>query len=204
MFEENIEIIKNTFLEFIGSGMYMLLFFIALLYIYLKEENKKNKAFLLYTSIIVLLITLNPIFNKVVGKIFTASVYWRVFWLLPLGITIAYAGVKFINSEKTKYKQVVATVGLILIVVVSGKFIYTKENYFKLGNLYKLPDEDVLVTQLIGADDEEYKKVIAPESLVAHMRQVDASIDLAYRRDPQGKRKFNTYSINVRKCGRTF
>ena len=71
MFEENIEIIKNTFQEFIGSGMYMLLFFIALLYIYMKEDNKKNKAFLLYTSIIILLITLNPIFNKAVGKIFT-------------------------------------------------------------------------------------------------------------------------------------
>ena len=36
MFEENIEIIKNTFQEFIGSGMYMLLFLIALLYIYMK------------------------------------------------------------------------------------------------------------------------------------------------------------------------
>lgn len=200
MFEENIKIIKNTFQEFIGSGMYMLLFFIALLYIYLKEDNKRNKAFFVYASIIILLITLNPIFNKLVGKIFTDSVYWRVFWLLPLGITIAYAGVKFINSEKQKYKQIVATVGLILIVVVSGKMIYNKENYFKLGNLYKLPDEDVLVTQLIGADDEEHKKAIAPESLVAHMRQVDASIDLAYRRDPQGKRKPNTYSINVRKC----
>ena len=200
MFEENIEIIKNTFQEFIGSGMYMLLFLIALLYIYMKEDNKKNKAFLLYTSIIILFITLYPIFNKAVGKIFTDSVYWRVFWLLPLGITIAYAGVKFINSEKQKYKQIVATIGLILIVVVSGKLIYNKENYFELGNFYKLPDEDVLVTQLIGADDEDYKKAIAPESLVAHMRQIDASIDLAYRRDPQGKRKSNTYSINVRKC----
>lgn len=204
MFEENIEIIKNTFLEFIGSGMYILLFFIALLYIFLKEDSKKNKAFLLYGSIIILFITLNPIFNKIVGKIFTNSVYWRVYWLLPLGVTIAYAGVKFINTEKQKYKQVIATMGVILIVIVSGKLIYNKENYFKLGNLYKLPDEDVLVTQLIGADDEENKKVIAPESLVAHMRQIDASIDLAYRRDPQGKRKSYTYSINVRKCRRTY
>lgn len=186
MFKENIEIIKNTFQEFIGQGMYILLFLIALLYIYVKEDNKKNKAFLLYGSIIILFITLNPIFNKVVGKIFTSSVYWRVFWMLPFGITIAYAGVKFINTEKEKYKQIVAMIGLILIVIVSGKLVYNEENYFKLGNLYKLPDEDVLVTQLIGADDEEYKKVIAPESLVAHMRQVDASMDLAYRRDPQG------------------
>lgn len=59
MFEENIEIIKNTFGEFKGSGMYMILFFISIIYILIKEDNKKVKAFLVYFSIIILLITLN-------------------------------------------------------------------------------------------------------------------------------------------------
>ena len=74
---------------------------------------------------------------------------------------------------------------------MSGKFIYTEENFDKVGNLYKLPDESVLVAQLIGVDNEEYKKAIVPFTIVAHIRQVDASILLAYPRTPGGYDKID-------------
>lgn len=186
MFQENIEIIKNTFGEFKGSGMYIALFLIAILYIYLKEDNKKIKAFLVYFPIIVLLITLNPIFNKVVGKVFTSSVYWRVYWMLPLGIVIAYAAVRFINSENEKAKKVIATIGIIITIIMSGKFIYNKENYIQVSNLYKVPDEVIEVVEVIRQGKEEKKKALTSEQLVAYIRQVDASVELAYQREPTG------------------
>lgn len=34
MFQESIEIIKNNFLQFKGTGMYLALFYVALLYIF--------------------------------------------------------------------------------------------------------------------------------------------------------------------------
>ncbi len=187
MFEESIAIIKNTFLEYKGTGMYVALFFISMLYILLKEEDKKNRAFFAYFPIFTLFITLNPIFNKLVGSIFTSSVYWRVYWVIPLGITIAYGAVKFINNENEKSKKIIATIGIIIVIMISGKFIYYKGNYFKLGNFYKLPDDDVYATHIIGADEAEYKKAIVPEGLVAHVRQIDATINLAFPRDPEGK-----------------
>lgn len=186
MFEENIEVIKNTFCEFKGSGMYIALFFVAILYIYLKEDNKKIKSFLVYFPIIILLVTLNPIFNKIVGKIFTASVYWRVYWMLPLGVVIAYAAVRFINSENEKSKKVIATIGIIITIMISGKLIYNKENYIQVSNLYKVPDEVLEVVEVIRQGKEEKKKALTSEQLVAYIRQVDASIELAYRREPTG------------------
>lgn len=186
MFEENIEVIKNTFGEFKGSGMYIALFFVAILYIYLKEDNKKIKSFLVYFPIIILLVTLNPIFNKIVGKIFTASVYWRVYWMLPLGVVIAYAAVRFINSENEKSKKVIATIGIIITIMMSGKLIYNKENYIQVSNLYKVPDEVLEVVEVIRQGKEEKKKALTSEQLVAYIRQVDASIELAYRREPTG------------------
>lgn len=186
MFKENIEIIKNTFGEFKGSGMYIALFFIAMLYIYLKEENKKIKAFLVYFPIIVLLITLNPIFNKLAGRIFTSTVYWRVYWMLPLGVVIAYAAVKFINNENERAKKIVATIGIIITIIISGRLIYNKENYKKFGNLYKVPDEAIEVVEIIRQGDEENKKALTSEQLVAYIRQIDASIGLAYKREPTG------------------
>lgn len=186
MFKENIEIIKQTFLEFQGSGMYIALFFISMLYIYLKEDNKKVKALLVYFPIIILLITLNPIFNKIVGKIFTSTVYWRVYWMLPLGLVIAYAAVQFINTENEKSKKVIATIGIIITIMMSGNLVYNKENYKKFGNLYKVPDEAIEVVEIIRQGDEKKKKALTSEQLVAYIRQVDASIELAYKREPTG------------------
>lgn len=186
MFEDSSFIVKDSFLQFRGSGMYLALFFIAMLYLYLKEENKKIKYLLVYFPIAILLITLNPLFQKLVKNIFTIYTYWRVFWMLPIGITISYAFVKVTNKIEDKKEKIVVFVSFIIIIIMSGNFMYTKENFSKLGNWYKLPDESVEVAQLIGIDDEEYKKAIVPESLVAHIRQVDSSIMLAYKREPSG------------------
>lgn len=186
MFEKNIEIIKNTFLEYKGSGMYLALFFIAMIYIYLNEKDKKMKCLFLYFPIAVLIVTLNPIFNKIVGSIFTESVYWRVFWLLPIGITLSYCIIKFVLEQKEKVQKIVVAISLIVITIVSGKFVYTKDNFQKVGNLYKLPDDAVWVAQLIGVDDCEYKKAIVPDTIAPYIRQIDATINLAYKREPAG------------------
>ena len=183
MFETNIATIKRCYTEFKGTGMYIVLFLVALIYIYLKEDNKKVKLFFVYNSILMVFITLNPIFNKLVGRIFTASTYWRTFWMIPFGITISYAAVKVIMEREGKIERIVITLGIITTIMISGKFIYTIDNYAKVGNLYILPDEDVLAIQLIVAESG-YKKAIVPPGLVAHVRQIDASINLAYQRVP--------------------
>lgn len=186
MFKENIEVIKNTFLEYIGSGMYIMLFFIALIYLFLKEDNKKMRSLFVYYPIITLLIVLNPLFNKIMSPIFTSSVYWRVYWVIPLGVTIAHASVKMVNQIKNKIWKIFISIAICFIIILSGELIYTKENFQKVGNWYKLPDEHVEVAQIIGADEEDYKKLIISEYHIPHIRQVDASITLAYRRDPDG------------------
>lgn len=183
---ENIEIIKNAFLEYKGTGAYITLYLISMIYLLLKEENKQKRFMFIYFPLVMILIILNPIFNEFVGKAFTASLYSRVFWTVPLGITIAYSFVKVVSEIESKNKKIITTIVLILIIFISGKFIYTSENYTKVGNLYKLPDEHVLVAQLIGADENEYKKALVPETLCAHIRQIEPSINLAYKREPQG------------------
>jgi len=202
MFQESIIIIKGSFSQFKGNGMYMALFFFSMIYIFLKEDDKKKKAFFVYYPLIIFFITLNPIFNKIVGKVFNGSVYWRMFWMLPLGSTIAYASVKIINEGKKQTERILACIGIIVTIILSGSFIYNKANYTPIGNLYKVPDESVRIAQLIGADDLKNKKAFTSEKLVPYIRQVDASISLAYKREPSGnysKNKFvqTMYSGNV-------
>lgn len=186
MFQSNIEIIVKNFLQFKGEGMYLALFFIAMLYIWIKEENKNRKMFFVYYNLLILFITLNPLFNKIVGSVFKSTTYIRVFWMLSIGITISYGAVKFINEGKDKLQKIVITIAITSIIFCSGKIMYNTENYQKIANIYKVPDESVQVAQIIGADDEEYKKALVSEQLAAYIRQVDATIGLAYKRDPQG------------------
>lgn len=186
MLKENLEIIIENYSSFQGTGMYLALFFISMLYIFLKEENKKKKGLLVYFPILVLIVTLNPIFNKIVGSIFTRTVYWRVFWMLPIDLTIIYAFIKFVKSRNEKKEKIIVEISLMLILIISGGLVYNKDNFLKLGNLYKLPDEHVRIAQLIGADTTEYKKAIVPEDMVGKIRQIDSSILLSYRRNPEG------------------
>ena len=105
MFHENLQIIQESFLRYKGTGMYMALFLVAILYIFLVDKNKKNKAFLVYFPCFILLVILNPIFHKFVNPFLNQNVYWRTFWLLPIGIVMAYAATNVIkNRENSKNK----------------------------------------------------------------------------------------------------
>ena len=42
MFSENMEVIKKTFSECKGTGMYFALFFVSIIYIFLKEKDKNK------------------------------------------------------------------------------------------------------------------------------------------------------------------
>ena len=132
MFSENIEIIKQSFLEYKGSGMYLALYFIAILYIFLKETDKNIKTFLGYFSIVTIFIILNPIFNKCIDTFINVNVYWRMFWLLPVGITIAYAAVKLIQDRKENKEKVIVFFSICLIIMASGKLVYNKENFWRV------------------------------------------------------------------------
>ena len=184
---ESINIIKDTFMEFKGTGGYIALLIIAIIYLFFKEENKEKRMFFIYFQILVFLVVFNPIFNKVVGPIFKSSVYWRVYWVIPLGVTIAYAIVTAVSETCQKNtKKNILYACFILAIIMSGKFIYTSENYQKVDNLYKIPEESILVAQIIKNDEAEHKKAIVPDNLVAYIRQFDSSIELAYKREPTG------------------
>lgn len=186
MFEENIEIIKNTFSDCKGSGMYFALFFVCVLYIIIKEKNKNIKALLGYFSVAILLIILNPAFDKLIDKLINKNVYFRLFWLLPMGVSMAYVAVDIIQSLNEKSKKILTFFAIIFIIIVSGKWIYTEENYVKVHNMYKIPDQAKWIIDIISVDEATYKKVMLPESLVPYIRQVNADIELAYPRMPYG------------------
>ncbi len=183
---ESLEIIKNSLVAYIGSGWHIILYIFSIIYLIIKEKDKKKKVFLIYFQLIILFVILNPIFNKIVGKIFTSRTYVRMFWCVPYGITISYMFVNLFYSIKNEVVNKIVLILSIIIICITGKLIYLDGNFIKVDNIYKLPDEHVLIAQLIGVDEEEYKKALVPETMCAHIRQIEPSIKLAYKREPTG------------------
>lgn len=192
MFSENIEIIKNAFSRYSGSGYYFVVFFISLMYIFILEKDKNKRAFLFYFSCLVFGIVLNPIFNKLVDNFLNANVYQRLFWMIPMGIVIAYVGTDLVKRIEKKSQKIVVFIMLILVIIFSGKIMYTKDNYSKTNNLFKFPNEVSEIIDVMSSIQLENKKAMVSTDVVAYVRQKDASIKTAYPRRPYG---YDDYDI---------
>lgn len=178
---EAINIIKQAFIEYVGTGSFMTLFFLSLVYIYKKEEKIEIRNFLWF-SLVSLVIILNPIFYMLIVKFIGTGIYWRMFWVLPVGIIIAYIGTKIILKNEKKSEQIIIALSIISIIVLGGKCVFNEQNYQLATNWHKLPQEALDITRMIESDDEKNKRLLVPHDLVAYIRQYDASIFLRYPR----------------------
>lgn len=189
--EETLLAIKNMYLEIFGGGAYIVLFLISLLYVLLSKKEKDNhiKIFFWHSAILAIII-LNPIVYKVLENILTGNVYWRMFWMLPIGIIIPYVATKIVSdysleiSKNIYVEKIIISIAIIIIIVLSGKLVFNKENFQVATNWYKLPQDAMDVAWIISNDEAEYKNVLVPETIVAYIRQYDSDIYLRYPRNP--------------------
>ena len=187
-----LEIIKSaltqifaSYSQYAGSGMYMLLFFLAMVCIYIWERNKENKALLYFYPLITLVVIYNPLIAHIIIAFIEGLVYWRIFWLLPITIIIAYAATVIVLNVPVKLKRIMVTIALTAILIAGGKFIFTAENYSKASNWYKLPAQTILVCDILENDTDGEIRVVVPTALEDSMRQYNANIQIVFGVDMQ-------------------
>lgn len=190
MFKEAMSIIEKTFINYFFDQKLFILFIIAMLVIFAEEKTKDNKNYLVYYSGIILLLFFNPIFYIAFSKIITENTYYRVLWLVPLGIVIAYFATIMISKIDKKVYKAIFAIFFIGIIIYSGKIVYSGKTFQKVDNPYKLSDEILQIVDVINENTEENKKAMISTDLVGYIRQVDASIKLAYGRRPYGNYEY--------------
>ena len=181
--------INEAYTRALGTGLYLGMFFLAVIFIVLeakKEEKNRVKLVFGIYSIIVLLLAINPIFANISIAVIGSEVYWRVYWLLPIGLLLAYVFTELIYKMSTKLKKVLASILIIFIIIIGGKWIYTEENFVKINNYYKIPDTALDVILQVSSDDEEYKQLAGPLKFQVYTRQVDGNIILSEERSFSG------------------
>lgn len=170
-----------------GSKAYLILYAISLIIILL-WGNQKGRKLLVAIPIIYFLTILNPFLLNFIAKYLTSSVtFWRVLWLLPIEISIGYAVVLLVDKAKLTKPKSIILAGSLLLIMISGKFIYQQENNFHLPqNAEKIPQEIVEQTNYILNHSENNDKimVLAPGEPLhsCTMRQLTDKIELLYSR----------------------
>ncbi len=180
---EMLEEIKSLFKYFNQERyLFFIMFLISIMFIFFKEKDKKKKIFFVWYSILILLVIWNPLCIWLLNKFINLGSMYRIYYMLPTLITMAYAITKFVEyfGKVTKLVFIVIFSGAIIFL---GNTIFNEYNMIKVDNLYKLPDETVEIAYAISDDKEtSYKKAIVPYGMSSRIRQVRANIDMVYTR----------------------
>ena len=166
--------------EYYGNRWYLLLAVVA--YIYLFFATKESRRKIVYPSVLLAFLVLNPILYKYV---YSKIIYWRLMWLLPNTLAIAYATVLFVRKRKHISVKVIAFVLVLAAVVWKGTNVYTHSGMAKASNQQKVDARVQQVCDEMLAVDET-PKCIAALNLSYEIRQYCGDIELMYGRNVEG------------------
>ncbi len=166
------------FQEFTGSGFLTILYLLTLLYLWTSEKNPTFRAIFVYGASIIQLLFFMPLFYYGY-QLLDEGTYYRILWILPMTITIAYAAVKILG----RYPIGSIAIGAVMI-IVCGQYVYSNENVSWAENAYHIPQEAIEVCDMImPEEDEERVTGVFPDSLIHFVRQYSSRIQMAYGRD---------------------
>lgn len=179
---------------YIGGGWHYILFLLALLFLIINRNEKENRKWLAGYSVLFAAVYICPLSARIIMKYCIGYlVYWRMFWILPSSVILAYAAARLCERWKHAGMQVLCMAVLTLCIVFTGENPYVGADapYVKAHNLQKLPTDACQVADIISGSLEEGERAVAvvPDDLNGYIRQYDASIELVYGRRSKLKKK---------------
>ena len=170
--------ILEIFKAYNGTGYYCLLFIAAVLYLWFTEEDRNIKVILVIIPSVIQVLFFIPLFYLIYNKL-DEGTYYRMLWLLPMTLVIAYAGVKAIGTHTR-----LGVLMMVIILAFSGTCVYTSAGVTKAENIYKLPDEVVQICDMIRPEEGKERVWAAfPPILVHYVRQYTTDVQLPFGRD---------------------
>jgi hypothetical protein len=151
--------------------------------------SKKNECYKIISVIfaISLLVLFNPLFYNFVGERFLSGVYWRLFWILPMGLVVAAAFTELTGLVKMRIFKYMLAAAFLLLTAVSGKLVLSRDNYSFPENPYQISSTVVAICDTILEDNgAQQTKAIMPYELLTEVRQYTSKIGLLYGRNVDG------------------
>lgn len=171
----------ETFQKYGGSGLMLCWFFIAWLYLLINEKKKSNRILFVYAPAIFLIIFFNPLFYGIFGRMSEEDIYFRFLWLVPITMVVGYAIIKIYNTL-AQHKRIIFIIIAMVMLMISGKVVYTNPLFSKAENEYHVPQEMVDICDAIIVEGREVKAVF-PEEFLLYVRQYTPYVCMPYGRE---------------------
>jgi len=182
------DIIKNgfeatisSFKNFQGSGLILILFLIAVMYIGFSGKQKYLKDAFVKYPVYVLVLFFCPVWYVYVYLFEDYEILYRILWLLPLGVVICYVFVDIILSLNEKVRGI-AFVLCVVILVISGEYTYSNDYFTLAENEYHVPDTVVKICDEIRVEGREIRAAF-PDEFIFYVRQYTPDVCLPYGRE---------------------
>lgn len=182
------------FREYAGTGLIVIWFVICLIYLWLNEKRKYVRLLFLYTPIILLLVYFSPLSAQLIYGVVGGEIYYRILWLLPITVVIAYTCTCVYGRIKAKenrqsdargqrsIKADLFALCAAVLIAVSGSFIYNSPLFSRAQNVYHVPDSVIHICDAIQVPGREVMAAF-PLELVSYVRQYSPTVCMPYGRE---------------------
>lgn len=171
----------TTFQNYMGIGLIIGWFLLTLVYLFVTEKRKDIRILFIYVPVLVLAVFFCPLFAELMYAMAGTETYFRMLWMLPVSMVIAYGIVHIYNRLKGRIRILWATAAAVLV-MVSGTFIYSSPLFSKAQNTYHMPPAVVEICDAIEVEGREVMAVF-PTELVSYVRQYKPVICMPYGRE---------------------
>lgn len=177
----------EVFQKYMGSGLMLVWFVLALVYLFLHEKHKPLRILFIYTPIIVMLLFFNPLFYRLFQATVGTEIYFRLCWLLPVTIVIAYTIVRIYTTLSDSQKENASkktgfAITAVLILLISGNPVYNNPLYSPAENSYHVPQAVVDICDAIQVDGREVMSAF-PDEFLLYVRQYSPVVCMPYGRE---------------------
>ncbi|WP_026526803.1 hypothetical protein [Butyrivibrio sp. VCD2006] len=170
-----------------GNGYLLALYVASMLYLLVAEKDMRKKLVMAVAPLIILVGFFAPFTRIVFAAVKEGDTYYRILWMIPMTVSIAYAGCKLFMDHKRIGLAVVSA-----IIILGGSIVYKNEYMLKAENAYHIPQVVVDVCDVISPEEGEPRvRAVFPSELLHFVRQYDTSILMPYGRDVPHNQYYN-------------
>jgi len=169
--------IAEDFQNYYGGEHLLVIFVFCLLLAYLCFPELKR--IVLYPTLMITFLLINPLLYQ---KIFHRIIFWRLLWMIPSTVIVAYVFCQLIRTGTTIQKKTAIVALMCLLTVFSGNYVYENVEFQKTQNLEKIDSGVKSVGKIIMKHCENPKCLLRSKYL-SQIRQYSTDIELLYGRN---------------------
>nr|WP_300788441.1 hypothetical protein [uncultured Acetatifactor sp.] len=176
--------ISALFREYMGTGLIGIWYVLCLVWLWINEKCRPRRILFLYLPLALLFLYFNPLFAGVVYGVVGSEIYYRILWLLPITIVIAYTCVCIYGQMAQEKKTGAELFALCAagLIGISGSYVYSSPLFSRAENIYHVPDAVVEICDAIQVPGREVKAAF-PLELVQYVRQYSPVTCMPYGRE---------------------